>query len=77
MNNACLEARRLFEEIRDGYKKLNEIVPKGQYYRYNDHWRFVTQRLCFFAALVVFLEAGFLISKDTTAELLGGMLSIK
>lgn len=47
-------------------------MPAGQYYRYNDHWRYVTQRLCFLAALTVYLEAGFLVSKDTVAEILGG-----
>lgn len=62
----------MFEEIRVGYAKLAQIIPEKQYYRYNDHWRFVTQRLCFLAALIVFLEAGFLIGKDTAADILGG-----
>lgn len=64
----------MFEDVRNGYQKLDAIIPKGQYYRYNDHWRFVTQKLCFLSALVVFLEAGFLVTKNTTAELLGGEL---
>lgn len=69
---ACHQARKLFEEVRKGYDKLAGIVPTGQYYKYNDHWRFVTQRLCFLAALIVFLEVGVLISKDTCADILGG-----
>ncbi|KAK9717330.1 Translin family [Popillia japonica] len=32
---------------------------------------YVTQRLCFLAALVVFLEVGILLSKETAAEILG------
>lgn len=56
-----------------GYKKLAEVVPAAQYYRYNDHWRFVTQRLCFLASLLIFLEVGTLVSKDTVAEILGGI----
>lgn len=67
-----MKAREQFEKVREAYKKLNSLIPVGQYYRYNDHWKFVTQRLCFLAALVVFLEVGILISKDTAAEILGG-----
>lgn len=58
--------------VRQGYGQLDHIVPNGQYYRYNDHWRYSTQRLCFLAALIVFLEKGILIDKETTAEILGG-----
>ncbi|XP_044264658.1 translin [Tribolium madens] len=68
---ACFTARELFESVRAGYEKLNTVVPAGQYYRYNDHWRFATQRLCFLAALIIFLEKGFLVDKKTTAEILG------
>ncbi|RZC36299.1 Translin domain containing protein [Asbolus verrucosus] len=68
---ACWTARKLFEDVRAGFDKLNSVVPEGQYYRYNDHWRYATQRLCFLAALVVFLEKGFLIDKVTTAQIVG------
>ncbi|CAH1099790.1 unnamed protein product [Psylliodes chrysocephalus] len=68
---AILNARKTFEEVRKGYDMLEKTVPPGQYYRYNDHWRFATQRLCSLAALIVFLEKGILISKDTTASILG------
>lgn len=70
-----MKAREIFEKVRSGYQKLSETVPAGQYYRYNDHWRFVTQRLCFLVALLIFLEVGVLVSKQTTAELLGGRYS--
>lgn len=53
------------------YKKLDEVVPQGQYYRYFDHWNFITQRLVFLIALVIYLEAGFLVQRDTAAEILG------
>ncbi|CAH2011053.1 unnamed protein product [Acanthoscelides obtectus] len=71
LNAACLNARQIFEEVRQGYAALDNIIPANQYYRYNDHWRFATQRLCFLAALVVFIETGILISKETAAEILG------
>ncbi|KAF2896381.1 hypothetical protein ILUMI_09796 [Ignelater luminosus] len=70
-SSSCLKARQLFEEVRENYKKLSAIVPSGQYYRFNDHWRYVTQRLCFLAALTVFLEVGILVSINTVAEILG------
>lgn len=71
VSGACLTARSLFEIVRLGYERLNEVVPDGQYYRYNDHWRYTTQRLCSLAALVIFLEKGFLVDKVTTAQILG------
>lgn len=45
--------------------------PPPQPPRYCDQWRFVTQRIVYFAVLTVFLEAGFLVTRDTTAEILG------
>lgn len=73
----CLRARTLFEDVRQQYAKLAEIVPKDQYYRYHDQWRFVTQRLCFLAALIVYLEVKILVTKETVAEILGGISFIK
>lgn len=67
-----MRARHIFQEdVHKGYENLAKIIPEKQYYRYSDHWRYVTQRLCFSAALVVFLEKGILVSKDVTAEILG------
>lgn len=71
VHGACLRARELFGEVRSGFEELDKIVPKGQYYRYHDHWKYATQRLCFLAALIVFLEKGILIDKDTSADILG------
>ncbi|KAL3286314.1 hypothetical protein HHI36_000823 [Cryptolaemus montrouzieri] len=71
VNAACFKSRQLFEEVRSGFDKLDKIIPEGQYYRYYDHWRYPTQRLCFLAALIVFLEKGFLIDKDTTGDIIG------
>jgi len=71
VHNAILKARQLFETVRQGFDALDKIVPHGQYYRYNDHWRYTTQRLCFLAALIIFLEKGTLLDRITTAEILG------
>lgn len=67
----CSKARELFEDVRAYYVKLALVVPKGQYFRFHEQWRYVTQKLCFLAALVVFLEVKILVSKDTVAEMLG------
>ncbi|XP_056641404.1 translin [Diorhabda sublineata] len=71
MHAACINARKTFEEVRQGYDSLNKLIPAGQYYRYNDHWRFATQRLCYLAGLIIFLEKGILIDKETAASILG------
>lgn len=60
------------EEVQKGFDALDKVVPPGQYYRYNDHWRFATQRLCFLAALIVFLEKGILVDRVTVAQMIGG-----
>ncbi|CAO1367263.1 unnamed protein product [Diamesa tonsa] len=71
VSKACQDARGVFAKCNLLYKKLDEVVPQGQYYRYFDHWNFITQRLVFLIALVIYLEAGFLVQRDTAAEILG------
>ncbi|XP_013119003.1 translin [Stomoxys calcitrans] len=68
---ACAGARKQISACADSYKKLAAIIPIGQYYKYSDHWTFITQRLVFIIAMVVYLEAGFLVTRETVAELLG------
>ncbi|XP_011310530.1 translin [Fopius arisanus] len=67
----CAKAREYFGEVRLHYAKLAQVVPKDQYYRFHDLWRFVTQRLCFLASLTVYLEVKILVTKETVAEILG------
>ncbi|XP_054740979.1 translin [Anastrepha obliqua] len=71
IDNACKEARKQISACSNIYKQLAELVPMGQYYRYSDHWTFITQRLVFLIAMVVYLEAGFLVNRETVAEMLG------
>lgn len=71
----CLKARQSFEKCRECYARLAQIVPPGQYYRYSDHWHFQTQKLVFLIALTIFLEVGFLVARDTVADILGCELS--
>ncbi|XP_066597875.1 translin [Prorops nasuta] len=67
----CSKAREIFGDVQKQYEKLANIIPKNQYYRFYELWRFVTQRLCFLASLVVYLEVKALVSKETVAEILG------
>ncbi|XP_062550065.1 translin [Armigeres subalbatus] len=71
VSTACVAARNQFEVCRKGYQRLAELIPAGQYYRYNDHWHFLTQRIVFLVGLTIYLEKGILVSRDTTAEILG------
>ncbi|XP_045457637.1 translin [Melitaea cinxia] len=68
---ACLQVRELFEKANEGYRKLKEAVPPTDYYKYQDHWRFMTQRYCFLISLTIWLEKGILASHETVASVLG------
>ncbi|CAG4963987.1 unnamed protein product [Colias eurytheme] len=68
---ACLKARELFEKANAGYGKLKEVVPAAEYYKYQDHWRFMTQRYCYLISLTIWLETGILATHETVASVLG------
>jgi len=67
----CQKAHTHFAKVKDQYANIASKVPENQYYRFHDHWRFVTQRLSFLAAFVCYLESESLISRDQTAATLG------
>ncbi|CAD5125732.1 DgyrCDS13941 [Dimorphilus gyrociliatus] len=64
------KAREMFTTVRKYYEELASKIPSEQYYKYHDHWRFVTQRICFLAAFTTFIQDGRLISKSEVAEML-------
>jgi len=64
-------AEENFSKAREFYKQLSDKIPDNQYYRYNDQWKFVTQRLAFLATLMVYLRDDRLISREEVAGLLG------
>ncbi|XP_023946060.1 translin [Bicyclus anynana] len=68
---ACLKARRLLDKVNEGYAKLKEVVPATDYYKYQEHWRFMTQKYCYLISLIIWLEKGILASHETVAEVLG------
>lgn len=68
-----ISASRAVLPVRD---KLETIVGVSYLYfhsahSYSDHWTYITQRLIFLIALVIYLEAGFLVTRETAAEMLG------
>ncbi|XP_063708434.1 translin [Culicoides brevitarsis] len=69
--DACKQAHEHFSRFKEIYAKLAALVPQGQYYRYNDHWHFVTQRIVFLIALVQFLEKEELVTREVVGEILG------
>lgn len=75
IKSSCKKSREIIEEVvKPGYKKLNALIKPqitNEYYRYHDQWRFVTQRMAFLAALIVYLESGKLVEWDEAAEILG------
>ncbi|CAG4957918.1 unnamed protein product [Parnassius apollo] len=68
---ACLQAREMFEEAKAGYTKLKDAVPPTDYYKYQDHWKFMTQRYCYLISLTIWLEKGIIATHETVAEVLG------
>ena len=61
-----------FKDVESGFAKLAALIPQDQYYRFNDHWRFVIQRLSFLASLLIYLESDKLATKEEVAGLIGG-----
>ena len=55
----------------DVFNKYFFIFTFSNVYSYSDHWTYITQRLVFLSAMVVYLEAGFLVTRETVAEMLG------
>lgn len=71
IHDYCMSSRELFGQVRKNYERLADVVPQNQYYKYHDQWRSVTQKLCFLASLIVYLEVKILLSKNTAADMLG------
>ncbi|XP_078259411.1 translin [Rhinoraja longicauda] len=69
--NKCQKAREHFDAVKTHLAELKTKFPADQYYRFNEHWRFVLQRLIFLAAFVVYLESETLVTREDVAAILG------
>ncbi|KAL3837592.1 hypothetical protein ACJMK2_022939 [Sinanodonta woodiana] len=67
----CQSVSPMFHVIQEKMRSLAELVPANQYYRFNDIWRFVVQRLAFLAAFLTYLQSETLISRTTVATMIG------
>ncbi|XP_065829913.1 translin-like [Oscarella lobularis] len=67
----CAKSREKFAAVREQYADLKHKVPQNEYYRFHDHWRNVTQRLTFLAALLIYLEKETLATREDLGALLG------
>uniref|UniRef100_A0A2K5RJB3 Uncharacterized protein n=1 Tax=Cebus imitator TaxID=2715852 RepID=A0A2K5RJB3_CEBIM len=61
-DSKCLKAREHFGTVKAHLTSLKTKFPAEQYCRFHEHWRFVLQRLVFFAAFVVYLETETLVT---------------
>lgn len=68
----CSKAKSGLEKARDQFSILASKIPANQYFRFNDHWRFVVQRYAFLVTLLFFLESEKLALHSDVAKLLGG-----
>lgn len=67
----CEKCKPILEQIKEMYADLGKVVEVGLYYKYYDHWKMVTQRLCFIITLIHYLETGSLKSREEVAAVLG------
>lgn len=67
----CSKARTCLNPIKEGMEDLKNQFPPNQYYRYNDHWRNILQRLSCLIALVIYLESGKLAAREEVASAIG------
>ncbi|XP_067136028.1 translin [Centruroides vittatus] len=67
----CEKGTVQYATVRSKFLQLSAKIPKDQYYRYHDHWRFITQRLVFLAALIKYLQTETLLERKEAAEILG------
>uniref|UniRef100_A0A0A9XTH9 Translin n=1 Tax=Lygus hesperus TaxID=30085 RepID=A0A0A9XTH9_LYGHE len=64
------KTKDLLESCGPLFHKLSETIPKNEFYKYHDSWKFVTQRLVFAAALRHFLLNQELLLKEDAAQIL-------
>ncbi|XP_035459765.1 translin [Scophthalmus maximus] len=67
----CARARELFCTVKTHIADLKTKFPAEQYYRFQEHWRFVLQRLAFLVTFVVYLESETLVTREAAAQILG------
>lgn len=67
----CEKCIPMFEAVKQKMADLAGKIPENQYYRYNDQWRFLMQRLAFLSAFLQYLQTESLVTREQTAALIG------
>lgn len=67
----CEKCVPMFETVRQNMSSLSAKVPVNQYYKYNDQWRFVMQRLAFLSAYLTYLQSETLVTRETVTQIIG------
>lgn len=67
----CEKCKVILNDIKNEYTELSRQIEPGMYYKYYDHWKVVTQKLCFVITLISYLETGSLKSRKEVADILG------
>lgn len=67
----CSELRTQITVVRDILSEIKSRVPRQDYYRYHDHWKFCVQNAVFLFGMVEFLEKEQLITREEAAAALG------
>ncbi|KAL1459648.1 hypothetical protein WDU94_011612 [Cyamophila willieti] len=65
------KSKTLLVDVKDGYEKLASKIQTLSYHRFNDQWKFVSQKATFIVALVHYLETGALATLEKVTETLG------
>lgn len=73
----CRKARTCLEPIKGGMEELKNQFPPNEYYRYNDHWRNILQRLSCLIGLIIYLESGKLAAREDVASAIGIQTNIE
>lgn len=69
--SACEKSKSQLITVKEGYAKLAEKIKSLSYYRFNDHWKYISQRSTFIIALILYLEDGNLATLDHVTQTLG------
>lgn len=67
----CEKCKLVLHDIKLRYADLRQQVEPGFYYKYYDHWKLVTQKLCFVITLINYFETGSLKLREDVASTLG------
>lgn len=57
-----------FQDVRDTLQTLSNLIPKNEFYKYNDLWSRSTQQACFLIVFQSYLEKGEIINIIPTVE---------